>query len=937
MPLSGALAAGGATGTSPARAGQTPGPGRQLGTAVSAVISATRWLPAEELKRNADLYRDCGLLHRRCGLLVVRLRRLLLHIAGTPPAPEHGVPPAPGNTIDIQELTAAVDEVVSVSAALARVRAAVSLAASQVSQANDSSGAGAGTGAGAGGGPGGGLAAGLGAGPGVAGCGAVLAYKLQWWRGRVWQDRVTLLHLVQAIVTETLSHSTQHPDWPGWRNILRMVAVYNEMLGLGSSGDGSVVGVCRNSCATLQHPLRKLSLTRILQLLAQKRAERCCRQLVQGLLASYRPPHLRPHHRHHDPADPDSPGSSRSPPPDEDSSSMEIFRALTHHLSPPHGLTPVASDARCAPPGPAAAATESKLDLERIVRAEDALLGGLLQAAVHHAPHLLGAGAVKNSKTTEEKRARGGVRRRAQQYYQQLLWGEVGCVVEHVLLWWGAGCARRGPLGAEPPDHCHHLRAWLIKLTKSPAVPALCLGALQSLVDSLGVHVTSTSWDALFRRAIVAAGHQHSRSRAPRPGAGSGAARGAAANDVEDEQQEAGRGDVEAGVRGTATGRLFAATLADLVDLSNHCEGDGPASAAPPLDEIEALPLVEQIPLLHRLDHSVHTTRLWTAARARLLASSWTLAAFFLVSQRDVANCLSELSRLKLRDHGDLPRTASVHVTVCSKMRAKLVSEVRENINKLKRVPEESIAVLASVCRTVSLATLHMVFPAAQYWRQSGSGGMPEYATAYVEDFLERVLRPVLAASGLLTASVQLTVGGLVLRIACESWLDHIYTRRIKFSEWGALQLLTDFGAVPTWLCERVSLPTELRAALLRHEVLRRCEGVGRLLLRRPGERVSMSGHSAAPGPSSSVHPALAASTPAGRFGQTGDQGSGGGGGGGGGGGSDTLMPAEMYVPNQEQWLELRAPRGPGDRVRAQAHGLCAATLCCMLPAAAPS
>lgn len=262
-------------------------------------------------------------------------------------------------------------------------------------------------------------------------------------------------------------------------------------------------------------------------------------------------------------------------------------------------------------------------------------------------------------------------------------------------------------------------------------MPALCLGALQSLVDSLGVHVTSTSWDALFRRSIVAAGHQHSRAKGP---GGGGLKR--ARQDAEDEQQEGGRGDVEAGVRGTATGRLFSATLADLVDLSNHCEGDGPACAAPPLDEIEALPLVEQIPLLHRLDHSVHTTRLWAAARARMLAGSWTLAAFFLVSQRDVANCLAELSRLKLRDHGDLPRTASVHVTVCSRMRAKLVSEVKENINKLKRVPEESIAVLASVCRTVSLATLHMVFPAPRYWRQTGSGGMPEYATAYVEDFL---------------------------------------------------------------------------------------------------------------------------------------------------------------------------------------------------------
>ena len=44
-----------------------------------------------------------------------------------------------------------------------------------------------------------------------------------------------------------------------------MVAVYNDMLALGSSAEGTVVGVCRNSCPTLQYPLRKLSLTRILQ------------------------------------------------------------------------------------------------------------------------------------------------------------------------------------------------------------------------------------------------------------------------------------------------------------------------------------------------------------------------------------------------------------------------------------------------------------------------------------------------------------------------------------------------------------------------------------------------------------------------------------------------------------------------------------------------
>lgn len=84
---------------------------RQLNAAVSAVITATRWLPAEELKRNADLYRDCGQLHRRSAQLVVRLRRLLLALAtpalGAPtpgtPAPGTGSTQCPaGRSFDIQ-------------------------------------------------------------------------------------------------------------------------------------------------------------------------------------------------------------------------------------------------------------------------------------------------------------------------------------------------------------------------------------------------------------------------------------------------------------------------------------------------------------------------------------------------------------------------------------------------------------------------------------------------------------------------------------------------------------------------------------------------------------------------------------------------------------------------------------------------------------------
>lgn len=62
------------------------------------------------------------------------------------------------------------------------------------------------------------------------------------------------------------------------------------------------------------------------------------------------------------------------------------------------------------------------------------------------------------------------------------------------------------------------------------------------------------------------------------------------------------------------------------------------------------------------------------------------MAAFFKVTHTDIVNCLSQLSMLRLSDYtveiekGGL----DVHVEVCAKMRAKLVSEVKENIQQLK-------------------------------------------------------------------------------------------------------------------------------------------------------------------------------------------------------------------------------------------------------------
>lgn len=267
------------------------------------------------------------------------------------------------------------------------------------------------------------------------------------------------------------------------------------------------------------------------------------------------------------------------------------------------------------------------------------------------------------------------------------------------------------------------------------------------------------------------------------------------------------------------------------------------------------------------------------------------------VSDWIITNLFSQLA-----NHGVIPPTTSVHVAVCAKMRGKLVSEVRANIDKLRGTLAECVEVLASGCRTHCLAHLHMSCPPPVYWRQSGP--LPDCASDYVENYLgdskwdenknislenvgtripmpvwhvvshldenwqvclamlwiissekydiinfqpsfdglnfffrqsntpivgiwqlvfpsfsDCILKPVLLATDSLPPAVQVSSAAMVLRIVCESWLEYIYLHRYKFSEWGAVQLLTDFGAVPTWLMERVKLPKHLLNPLLTHEV----------------------------------------------------------------------------------------------------------------------
>lgn len=135
----------------------------------------------------------------------------------------------------------------------------------------------------------------------------------------------------------------------------------------------------------------------------------------------------------------------------------------------------------------------------------------------------------------------------------------------------------------------------------------------------------------------------------------------------------------------------------------------------------------------------------------------------------------------------------------------------------------------------------------------------------------------------------------------CEAWLDHIYASRTKFSRSGALNLLKDFDGVAEYIKSCPAVPAQHVEKLAKHEVLRMCEGVGRILLRKPEDLIQMAPEN--------IRSSIVATTTKGTSDKFAD-----------GERMDERpqLPPEMFVPNQKRWLELRAK----DR-SAFAHLLC--------------
>ncbi|XP_039757028.1 uncharacterized protein LOC120631485 isoform X1 [Pararge aegeria] len=609
---------------------------------------------------------------------------------------------------------------------------------------------------------------------------------------------------------------------------LSLVGIYNNLIGLSYKRFTAKFNICSNTYPNTISETKTLTLTKLVQVLAKSRTETNCHRLINCLVMMYKP---------EDHADSDSSSSTAD--------SLEIYHTLTKHITPPTSsasrrlnmnkrrqafidnkkakmkqaqsliepknghkkltevLNPQISDSEV--PYSSLLTNECVLDafnseenVNTILQSEEIYIEILLDTVANVSPLLLGPKGVKNLKSGRIQASKKSAQK-VTQYYQNLLWGDVGSCLEHIVLWWSSF-----PLATRSPNTSQNLRQWLFSTFNDNNTPDLVLSSLRILADALGCHVTSTSWDKHFGATLTT----NLKPTALKDYSNLSVAINEA----------------------TESGANFAVMLQELVTLNNHCEVTWDYILGAPLED---LPIVEQIPILHRLGK------------------------------------------------------VGVHENVCAKMREKLVSEVKVNIQKLKEAADEITTVLSSVCATISLAHLTMIFPSNAEWRRVVQPPDPTFSL-YVHEFLDKMLLPVIKATK------DITTLNMVLRIMCESWLHHIYVAKVKFTKDAAVQLLADFNEVRVWLNNCKPLAASSKKHILQNEVLRRCEGVGRLLLHAPGDLISMQ--------ESTMQSAKIRK----------DE-------------SDTpeqLMPAEMYVPNQKQWLTLRAGKFKGP---------VAFTLCCLV------
>ncbi|XP_043283218.1 uncharacterized protein [Venturia canescens] len=216
------------------------------------------------------------------------------------------------------------------------------------------------------------------------------------------------------------------------QKIFRLIIQYNSLFDLNNCDADLSINLCFNDCPPMLTILKKVSITHLLQVSAKNDAEKYCHDLIDCLLANYDIDYEEKV------ASPESADVEIS-----ENSSVEIYRALTKHM-----ILPVMKDSV------AEIITSNSETIETLVNMQYGYVNVVLNVAKDFASQLLGYDCLK--------RTEGGVKLKTKArnkifvYYQEVTWGAVSTVLDHVILWWSPEA-----LAPRHIEGVHHLKDWL--------------------------------------------------------------------------------------------------------------------------------------------------------------------------------------------------------------------------------------------------------------------------------------------------------------------------------------------------------------------------------------------------------------------------------------------------------------------------------------------
>uniref|UniRef100_A0A674G9S9 Coiled-coil domain containing 142 n=1 Tax=Taeniopygia guttata TaxID=59729 RepID=A0A674G9S9_TAEGU len=200
--------------------------------------------------------------------------------------------------------------------------------------------------------------------------------------------------------------------------------------------------------------------------------------------------------------------------------------------------------------------------------------------------------------------------------------------------------------------------------------------------------------------------------------------------------------------------------------------------------------LCPRLQVLGRCLAAVAAAHAWLTGRAGRYLAAWALPQFLLLTQGD----------LQVRGHSGPVSPVSPCVTLCHPCHpCHPVSQLFSG---------DVLWMFSTSCKRLSAEIFDQTMPLGRHWRLGPR--LPSSPSAYAAAAVQAVLGQVLQGAQALPHDAQVPTLARVTTAFLEAWMDHILTRRIKFS------LRRDFQAVRDLVCSGAApgCPPEARREL---------------------------------------------------------------------------------------------------------------------------